>query len=85
VVKKGGVLVSTVYAANAEMAAQAGIRGVNMVQKPNSADLLDLAGFVERGDVKPRMGEVFRLEQACEAQDASQEGRAKGKILLKIA
>ena len=85
VVKKGGVMVSTVGAANAELAAQAGIRGVNMVSKGNAADLSELAAFVERGDVKPRMGEVFRLEQAREAQDASQQGRAKGKILLKVA
>ena len=85
VVKKGGVMVSTVGAANAELAARAGIRGVNMVSKGNAADLSELAGLVERGDVKPRMGEVFRLEQAREAQDASQQGRAKGKILLKVA
>ena len=85
IVKKGGVMVSTVGAANAELAAQAGIRGVNMGQKRSAADLSELAGFVERGDVKPRMGEVFRLEDAREAQDASQQGRAKGKILLKVA
>src|SRR5579864_8876198 len=85
IVKKGGVIVSTVGAANAELAARAGIRGVNMVSKGNAADLSELAGFVERGVLKPRMGEVFRLEQAREAQDASQEGRAKGKILLKVA
>ena len=84
VVKKGGVMVSTVGAANAELAAQAGIRAVNMVSKGNAADLSELAGLVERGEVKPRMGEVFRLEQAREAQDASQQGRAKGKILLKV-
>jgi NADPH:quinone reductase-like Zn-dependent oxidoreductase len=85
VVKKGGVMVSTAGGANAELAAQAGIRGVNMVSKGNTADLSELAGLVERGDLKPRMGEVFRLEQAREAQDASQQGRATGKILLKIA
>jgi NADPH:quinone reductase-like Zn-dependent oxidoreductase len=84
IVKKGGVLVSTVGAANAELAARAGIRGVNMVSKGNTADLSELAGFVERGDMKPRMGQVFRLEQAREAQDASQRGRAKGKILLMV-
>ena len=84
-VKKGGVLVSTVGAANAELAARAGIRGVNLVSKGNAGDLSELAALVERGDVKPRMGEVFRLDQAREAQDASQHGRAKGKILLKIA
>jgi NADPH:quinone reductase-like Zn-dependent oxidoreductase len=85
VIKKGGVLVSTVGAANAELAAQAGIRAVNMVSKGNPEDLSEVAAFVERGDVKPRMGEVFRLEQVREAQDASQHGRAKGKILLKVA
>ncbi|HYL85328.1 MAG TPA: NADP-dependent oxidoreductase [Candidatus Angelobacter sp.] len=85
IVKKGGVLVSTVGTANADLAAQAGIRAVNLVSHGNAADLSELAGLVERGDVKPRMGEVFRLEQAREAQDASQQGRAKGKILLKVA
>jgi NADPH:quinone reductase-like Zn-dependent oxidoreductase len=85
VVKKGGVLVSTVGGANAELAARAGIHGVNMVSKGNAADLSELAGLVERGDVKPRMGEVFRLEQAREAQDTSQQGRSQGKILLKVA
>jgi NADPH:quinone reductase-like Zn-dependent oxidoreductase len=84
IVKKGGLLVSTVGAANAELAAKAGIRGVNMVMKWSAADLSELAGYVERGDVKPRMGEVFRLQHAREAQDASQGGRSKGKILLKI-
>ena len=85
IVKKGGVIVSTVGAANAELAARAGIRGVNLVSKGNAADLSEIAALVERGDVKPRMGEVFRLEQAREAQDASQRGRAKGKILLRVA
>ena len=83
-VKKGGVLVSTVRGANAELAAQAGIRGVNMVGKRSSADLSELAGFVERGDVKPRMGKVFQLAEAREAQDASEQGRVKGKTLLKV-
>jgi NADPH:quinone reductase-like Zn-dependent oxidoreductase len=85
VVKKGGVMVSTVGAANAELAARAGVRGVNLVSKGNAADLTELAAFVERGDVKPRMGEVFPLSQARAAQDTSQQGRAKGKILLKVA
>jgi NADPH:quinone reductase-like Zn-dependent oxidoreductase len=84
VVKKGGVMVSTVGGANAELAAQAGIRGVNMGQERSAADLSELAALVAHGDVKPRMGPAFRLEEAREAQDASQQGRAKGKILLKV-
>jgi len=85
VVKKGGVIVSAVGAANADLAAQAGIRAVNMRSKGSSADLAEVAAFVERGEVKPRMGEVFPLDQARDAQDASQQGRVKGKILLKVA
>jgi NADPH:quinone reductase-like Zn-dependent oxidoreductase len=50
----------------------------------SAADLSEVAGFVERGEVKPRMGEVFPLEQAREAQDAGQHGRVKGKVLLKV-
>jgi NADPH:quinone reductase-like Zn-dependent oxidoreductase len=85
IVKKGGVMVSTVGAANAELAAQAGIRAVNMVSKGSAADLSEVAALVERGDVQPRMGKVFPLEQTREAQDAGQHGRVRGKILLKVA
>jgi NADPH:quinone reductase-like Zn-dependent oxidoreductase len=52
VVKKGGVLVSTVGGANTELAARAGIRGLNMVQERSAADLSELASLVERGDVR---------------------------------
>ena len=84
VVRKGGVLVSTVGAANAELAARAGISGVNVAMKRSAADLSELARLVERGALKPRMGEVFPLAQARQAQDASQQGRAKGRILLRV-
>jgi NADPH:quinone reductase-like Zn-dependent oxidoreductase len=85
VVRKGGVIVSTVGAVTQELAARAGIRGVNVAMRRSAADLSELAGLVERGDVKPRMGEVFRLDQAREAMDRSQRGQAEGKILLRIS
>lgn len=84
-IKKGGVMVSTVGGADAELAVRAGIRGVNMDQKRSAADLSELAGLVDRGAVKPRMDEVFPLDRAREAQEAGEKGRAKGKILLKVA
>lgn len=84
-VRKGGVMVSALGAANAELATLAGIRGVNVAMKRSAADLAELAELVERGDVVPRMGQVYRLDEAREAQDTSQQGRAKGKILLRVA
>ena len=44
VVKKGGVMVSTVGGANAELAARAGIRGVNMVSKGNAGGPVGAGG-----------------------------------------
>ncbi len=65
--KAGGVIVSIVGAVNAELAARAGIRGVNVAMRRSAADLSELAGLVKRGDAKPRTGDVFRLAQAREA------------------
>jgi NADPH:quinone reductase-like Zn-dependent oxidoreductase len=85
IVKKGGVIVSTIRGVDPELAAKSGIRGINMVVKRNAADLSELANLVESGDVKPRIGKTFPLAQAREAQDAAQQHQAKGKILLKVA
>lgn len=85
VVKKGGVLVSALGAANPELASRAGIRVANVVMKRSAADLGQLVGLVERGALKPRISQVLQLEQARQAQDLSQQGGAKGKILLRVA
>ena len=85
VVKKGGVMVSALGAANPELAARAGIRVANVVMKRSAADLAQLVGLVDRGAVKPRISQILQLDQAREAQDLSQRGGAKGKVLLRIA
>jgi len=85
VVKKGGVLVTTVQPVDESAAKQAGIRAVQMFMKRNAADLAELARLVEKGAVKPRLSQTMELKQAREAQELSETGRAQGKVVLKVA
>jgi NADPH:quinone reductase-like Zn-dependent oxidoreductase len=85
VVKKGGVLVTTVQPVDESAAKQAGIRAVQMFMKRSAADLAELARLVEKGAVKPRLSQTMELRQAREAQELSETGRAQGKVVLKVA
>ena len=51
----------------------------------NAADLTELARLVENGVVKPRLDKTMRLSQAREAQELSESGKTKGKVILKVA
>ena len=85
VVKRGGVLVTTVQPVDESAAKQAGIRAVQMFMKRNAADLAELARLVEKGAVKPRLSQTMELKHAREAQELSETGRAQGKVVLKVA
>jgi len=85
VVKKGGVLATTVQPVDEAAAKQAGIRAVQVIMKRNAADLAELARLVESGAVKPRLSKTMSLSQAREAQELSEAGKAQGKVILKVA
>ena len=85
VVKRGGVLVTTVGAIDENKAKSAGIRAERIVMKRNSADLAELAQLVAKGAVKPRIDKTLSLSQAKEAQELSEEGKTEGKVILKVA
>ena len=85
VVKKGGVLVTTVQPVDQSAATKAGIRGVHIVMKRNAADLGEIARLVEKGAVKPRLGQIMTLSEARQAQELSERGETHGKVILKVA
>jgi NADPH:quinone reductase-like Zn-dependent oxidoreductase len=85
VVKKGGVIATTVQRIDEAVAQRAGIRGFQVVMKRNAADLTALAELVDMGRVKPRLGQTLPLTQAREAQQLSETGKAMGKVILKVA
>jgi len=66
-------------------ATRAGIRAVQVIMRPNAADLAELARLVEKGALQPRLSKTMSLSQAGEAQELSQAGKAQGKVILNVA
>jgi NADPH:quinone reductase-like Zn-dependent oxidoreductase len=85
VVKRGGVLATTVQPIDESAAKRAGIRAVHVLMRRNAADLAELAQLVAKGDLKPRLFTTMTLAQAKEAQELSETGAARGKVILKVA
>lgn len=84
VVKKGGVIISTVGPLNEAEARRAGIVAMRMVMQKNASDLRELARLVDSGVVRaPRVGRVMPLVAAREAQDLYESGRAD-KVVLDV-
>jgi len=85
VVRKGGLLATTVQAIDESAAKRAGIRAVQVTMRRNAADLAELARLVEKGALKPRVHKTMSLSQAREAQELSETGKTQGKVILKVA
>ena len=85
VVKRGGVLATTVQPIDESAAKRAGVRAVQVVMKRNPADLAELARLVQEGALNPRLSETMNLSQAKDAQELSETGRTHGKVILKVA
>jgi NADPH:quinone reductase-like Zn-dependent oxidoreductase len=84
-VRKGGIIATTVQPVDQPLAKQAGIRAVQFLMKRRASDLADLAKFVDQGTVKPRLSRVLDLAHAKDAQLLNETGHSHGKFVLEIA
>jgi NADPH:quinone reductase-like Zn-dependent oxidoreductase len=84
-VKKGGVLATTVQPIDESAAKKAGIRAVQVIMRRNGTDLAELARLVEKGVLKPRLFKTMYLSEARQAQELSETGKTQGKVVLKVA
>jgi NADPH:quinone reductase-like Zn-dependent oxidoreductase len=85
VLKKGGVLVSTVSTPSTQKAAAHGVRAMTYMAQPNGEELAAVADLIESGDVRPMVESVLPLTEASKAQEISQRGHTAGKIVLDLA
>lgn len=85
VLKKGGILVSTVEQPSEEEASARGVRGAHVSTQADPEELARIAELVDAGMVRPIVEAVFPLDQARHAQELSQTGHARGKIVIKVA
>lgn len=84
VVKKGGVLVSTVGISSPEEAAKHGVHGEALRVHPDAQDLTEIASLIDSGKLKPIVADVFPLEEARKAQETVRSGKVHGKVVLKV-
>jgi NADPH:quinone reductase-like Zn-dependent oxidoreductase len=84
VLKPGGILVSIVQPIPAEKAAAYGVRGVLIRQAARGDQMAAVADLVGKGRVNVLIAEVMPLSEARKAQNLSQAGHARGKIVLTI-
>lgn len=84
VIKPFGILVSIVSQPSIEVAESLNLRQAFVRLKPDSALLANIAKLVDAGKIKPTVGTVLPLTEARRAQELSQAGHTRGKIILAI-
>jgi NADPH:quinone reductase-like Zn-dependent oxidoreductase len=82
--KEGGRLASSVYAADVESLAQRGIKATNVGVQPDARRLEELSRMVDAGELTVRLERTFPLERAPEALGESRTGHVRGKIVLLV-
>jgi NADPH:quinone reductase-like Zn-dependent oxidoreductase len=84
VLKRGGVMVSTLTEPSQDEARKRGKRGLRYTVRENAEDLAEIAALIDAGDVRPKVGRIFGWTEAAQAQDCMQHGHTEGKIVLQM-
>jgi NADPH:quinone reductase-like Zn-dependent oxidoreductase len=82
VLKRGGVLVSTLTDPSQDKAKEFGVRAMRYTVEADGAELAEIAELVTAGKVKPHVAKTYPLEQASDALAEVEKGHSVGKIVL---
>ncbi|QHY94118.1 Quinone oxidoreductase 1 [Streptomyces sp. S4.7] len=85
--RPGGTIVAVPSGVAPEVLESARARGLNataFLVEPDGAALTRIAGLIDRGVVRVEVADVLLLAEAAEAHRRVQEGRTRGKIVLKV-
>lgn len=85
VLKPGGVYVSCADYPDEEAAAKQGKRARVMITQINPAQLSEIAGLIDSGDVTPVVSAVLPLAEARQAHELISAGHLRGKTVLRVA
>jgi NADPH:quinone reductase-like Zn-dependent oxidoreductase len=80
--KKGGVLVSTLTEPSQETAARHSVRALRYTVEADGKELAEILGLVASGKVKPHVQKTYPLEEAARALNCVEQGNSVGKIVL---
>ncbi|HLP05390.1 MAG TPA: NADP-dependent oxidoreductase [Paludibacter sp.] len=84
VIKRGGTLVTTSNPPDQELAQRYGVRAESVFVGPNAHILNELRKYIDAGLIRPVVDKVYKFEDVKLAQNYSQSGKARGKIILEI-
>ncbi len=84
VLKKGGILVSIVQPPSETEAEDHEVRQAYVFVQPNRQQLTEIAKLADDKIIKPTIEKVLPLSQARQAQELSQAGHTRGKIVLQV-
>jgi NADPH:quinone reductase-like Zn-dependent oxidoreductase len=84
VLKKGGILVSTLTEPSQEQAAAHSARGMRYTVAESGADLVLIGELIDAGKVKPLLTKVYALAQAAAAQEFLEREHPAGKVVLSV-
>jgi NADPH:quinone reductase-like Zn-dependent oxidoreductase len=85
VLKKGGVLVSTVQEPSQEKASAIGVRATRYTAEPRADQLREIDALIQAGKVRPVVARTFAYGDAKEALRGLEEGHGAGKLVLDMA
>jgi len=82
--RRGGILVSTLTDPSKETAARHGVRALRYTVEADGTELAEIATLAASGKVKPHVAKTFPLEKAAEALATVERGGSRGKIVLSV-
>ena len=85
VLKRGGVLVSTVQEPSQEKAQAIGVRAMRYTAEARGAQLAEIDALIQSGQVKPLVSRTFEYGDAKAAFRSLEEGHGSGKLVLDMA
>jgi NADPH:quinone reductase-like Zn-dependent oxidoreductase len=83
--REGGRAVSITDPQGVEELKDRGVNASFVFVAPDAAELTVLARMCEDGELSPHVSEVLPLTEAARAQELSEAGHTRGKIVLEIA
>jgi NADPH:quinone reductase-like Zn-dependent oxidoreductase len=82
--RRGGILVSTLTEPSQDMALQHGVRALRYTVEADGSELAAITGLVASGKVKPHVHKTFRLADAAQAMAVVEHGGSVGKVVLSL-
>ena len=84
VLKKGGILVALNGPPSAEKAEEHGVRATFHSSHPDSDQLAQITALIDAGQLRVIIDRIVPLSEARRGQELSQNGRTRGKIVLRV-